>query len=170
MTKHISESLASSVTIKKMHWVWLPLPHLTLINTSLTGGHYDFFLPKVKIYPTWRLILGDTHTPGKIVLDSPRFHINKKAFLPRESSKRNLPEVTVTIKNGAVEVEAADEYKDIFRQGSVKFSDIRGKVKLLPEEVEIDLKGSSPFSKTISLQGSLNIPERNYTFALDAQL
>ncbi|KPK33197.1 MAG: hypothetical protein AMK70_09615 [Nitrospira bacterium SG8_35_1] len=169
LTKHISESLASTVTIKKMHWVWLPLPHLTLISTSLTDGHYDFFLPKVKIYPTWRIILGETHKPKKIVLDSPQFHINKRAFLPRESPERNLPELTLTINNGAVEIEATEYYKDILRKGSVKFSNINGTVKLLPQVAAVDLKGSSPVSKKMSLQGSLNIPDRHYRFSLDAQ-
>ena len=78
ITEHISKSLGSSVTIKKMHWVWLPLPHLTLINTNVTAGHYDLLVPKTQIYPTWRLILGETEKPGKIILDSPRFLINKK--------------------------------------------------------------------------------------------
>ncbi len=169
LTKHISESLASTVTIKKMHWVWLPLPHLTLISTSLTDGYYNFFLPKVKIYPTWRIILGDTHKAKKIVLDSPQFHINKRAFLPRESPERNLPELTLTIKNGAVEIEAAEDYKDILHKGSVKFSNINGTVKLLPQEAAVDLKASSPVSKKMSLQGSLNIPDRHYRFSLDAQ-
>ena len=169
ITKHISESLATTVTIKKMHWVWLPLPHLTLISTSLTDSHYDFFLPKIKIYPTWRIILGETHKPKKIVLDSPQFHINKRAFLPRESPERNLPELTLTIKNGAVEIEATENYKDILRKGSVKFSNIHGTVKLLPQKAAVDLKGSSPVSKKMSLQGSLNIPDRHYSFSLDAQ-
>jgi len=169
VTEQISKSLDSTVAIKKMHWVWLPLPHLTLISTSLSAGHYDFFLPKVKVYPTWRFILGETDKPGKIVLDSPRFHINKRAFLPRESSERILPEVTLVIKNGEIEVEATENYKDILRKGSVKFSHINGTLKLLPQELEIDIKGSSPVSKKISLLGSLNIPERNYTFSLDAQ-
>ncbi len=168
ITDHISESLASSVTIKKMHWVWLPLPHLTLINTSLTDTHYDFFLPKVKIYPTWRVILGETRKPGKIVLESPRFHINKRAFLPREPTERILPEVTLTIKNGEVEVEATEEYKDILRKDSVKFSNIRGTIKLEPQEAEIDLQASTIFSENIGLQGNFNTIERSYQFYLDS--
>jgi hypothetical protein len=169
IVEEISTSLDSSVTIKRMHWVWLPLPHLTLISTTLADAHYNFFLPKVKIYPSWQLILGEIHKPGKIVLDSPRFDINKRAFLPRESSERTLPEVTFTIKNGEMEVEGTENYNDILRKGSVKFSDIHGTFKLQPQKLEIDLKGSSPVSKSISLQGSLNIPDRNYTFSLDAQ-
>ena len=167
--KHISKSLDSSVTIKKMHWVWLPLPHLTLISTNVTAGHYDLFIPKTKIYPTWRLILGETEQPGKIVLDSPRFLINKKAYLPREPAKRSLPEVAITFKNGEMEIESSDDYRDILREGSVKFSEISGTLKLQPQEAEIDLRASAPFSRKISLQGNLNIPDRGYNFSLDLQ-
>jgi hypothetical protein len=169
VTEHISRSLDSSVTIKKMHWVWLPLPHLTLVNTNVSDGHYDLFVPKTKIYPTWRLILGETHQPGKIILDSPQFHINKKAYLPRQKAERSLPEVAITFKKGEMEIESSDEYRDILRKGSVTFSEISGTLKLNPLEAEIDLQASSPFSKKISLQGNLNIPERDYSFTLDLQ-
>jgi hypothetical protein len=169
ITEHISKSLDSSVTIKKMHWVWLPLPHLTLINTNVTAWHYDLFVPKAKIYPTWRLILGETEQPGKIILDSPQFLINKKAYLPREPAERSLPEVAITFKNGEMEIESSDEYRDILRKDSVKFSGIKGTLKLQPQEAEIDLQASSPFSKKISLQGNLNILDRNYNFSLDLQ-
>jgi hypothetical protein len=169
ITEHISKSLGSSVTIKKMHWVWLPLPHLTLINTNVTAGHYDLLVPKTQIYPTWRLILGETEKPGKIILDSPRFLINKKAYLPREPAERNLPEVAITFKNGEMEIESSDDYKDILRKGSVKFSEISGTVKLQPQEAAIDLQASSAFSRNIILRGNLNIPDRDYSFFLDIQ-
>ncbi len=169
ISEQISKSLATSVTIKKMHWVWLPLPHLTLTDTSLTDSHYDFFLPKVKVYPTWKFILGETDKPGKIVLNSPRFHINRRAFLPRESPQRILPEVTLIINKGVLEIESTEKYGDILRSGSLTFSDIRGALKLQPQEIEVNINGSSPFSKKISVAGSLTIPERNYKFSLDAQ-
>ena len=126
VTEHISRSLDSSVTIKKMHWVWLPLPHLTLVNTNVSDVHYDLFVPKTNIYPTWRLILGETEQPGKIILDSPQFHINKKAYLPREKAERSLPEVAITFKKGKMVIESSDEYRDILRKGSVTFSKISG--------------------------------------------
>ncbi|KPK28775.1 MAG: hypothetical protein AMJ61_01170 [Desulfobacterales bacterium SG8_35_2] len=165
----IGKNLDSAVAIKKMHWVWLPLPHLTLINTSITDEHYDLFVPKTKIYPTWRVILGEMHQPGKIILYSPRFHINKKAFLPRDPSERNLPEVAVTIKNGEMEVESIEEYKDILRTGSLKFNDIHGKLKLQPQEVEINIQASSPFTKKIDLKGNLNLLEKKYMLSVDSQ-
>lgn len=169
VSEAISKSLDSSVTIRNMHWVWLPLPNLTLINTSITDGHYDLFVPKTKIYPTWRVVLGETHQPGKIILYSPQFHINRKAFLPRDPSERNLPEVAVTVKNGEMEIESTEEYKDILRTGSLKFNDIHGKLKLQPQEVEIDIQASSPFTKNIDLKGNFNLREKKYLLSVDSQ-
>ena len=169
ITAQISESLDSAVVIKKMHWVWLPLPHLTLVNTNITNTQYDLSMPKVKIYPNWRLILGDPFMPEKIILDRPQIHLYKSAVLAGSLSPLTLPEVTLTIKNGKLEVESPEEYKDILRTGSLTFSSINGKIKMLPQEAEIDLKVSSPVSKNINLQGRLNIPERKYKFSLDAQ-
>jgi len=167
--EQISKSLDSPVTIKKMHWVWLPLPHLTLVNTIVTNTHYDLSLPKVQIYPSWRTILGEINKPGNIILYRPEIHIKKTAFLPGESSEFLLPEAAIIIKNGALEVESAQEYADVLLTESLTFSAIRGKLKLLPQEVEIDIQASSPFSKNIDLKGKFEIPEKNYRFLLDSQ-
>ncbi|MDX1775740.1 MAG: hypothetical protein R3297_04105, partial [Desulfobulbales bacterium] len=156
ITARISTSLDSYVTTEKMHWVWLPLPHLTLISTRLSDDHYNFFLPRVKIYPSWKVMLGRTDKAGKIVLENPSFHINKRAFLPRESPVRTLPEFTFAILNGKLEVEGTESYKDILRKDSVTISDIDGTFILQPQELAIDLRGSAPVSKSINLRGSLN--------------
>ncbi|MDX1776447.1 MAG: AsmA-like C-terminal domain-containing protein, partial [Desulfobulbales bacterium] len=141
----------------------------TLISTRLSDDHYNFFLPRVKIYPSWKIMLGRTDKAGKIVLENPSFHINKRAFLPRETSVRTLPEATFAILNGKLEVEETESYKDILRKDSVTISDINGTFILQPQELAIDLRGSAPVSKSINLRGSLNIPERSYTFSLAAQ-
>ena len=65
ITKQINKSLDSAVAINNIHWAWLPLPHLTLVNMNVTNPHYDLSLPEVEIYPTWRIILGEIRKPGK---------------------------------------------------------------------------------------------------------
>jgi hypothetical protein len=169
ITEQISKSFDSAVVIKEMHWVWLPLPHLTLVNTNIASAHYDLSLPTVKIYPSWRLILGETRKLGKILLDSPEIHIHKTAFLPGGSPKLLLPEVTIIINNGGLAVESTEEFKDVLHTDSLKFRSMRGKVKLLPQEVRVDIQASSPFSKDIDLQGNFNMPEKKYLLSLDCR-
>jgi len=169
ITGEISRALDSSVSITKMHWVWLPLPHLTLVNSNISNTNYNLSLPKILIYPNWRLILGETSKPAKIILDRPRILIKKTLLMPGKSSELQIPEITFTIKKGELEIEPAEEYEDIFLAGSLKFSDIRGRLKLQSRNAEIALQASSLFSKNISLQGSFNIPEKKYQLSLDSQ-
>lgn len=169
ISEEISSSLDSSVTIEKMHWVWLPLPHLTLINTNITDDHYELFVPKAKIYPSWRLVIGETRQPGKITLDRPQFYINETAYLPRKPAERSLPEIPIIFTDGQLKVEPSEKFKNIFRSDTLFFKDINGRLKLMGEEAEVDLKAASPFSRAISLQGSINITEKVYQFSLDSQ-
>ena len=173
----ISKSLGSAVAINKMHWVWLPLPHLTLTNTDIRNDLYELSLPKARIYPNWRIILGDTRKAGRITLDRPTIHINKTAFLtggpPGGTSGTSpgliMPEVAIIIKNGVMVLETPDEYKEFLVTDTLEFSSIRGKLNLLPQEIAVNLHASSPFSKSISLLGSFNLPAMKYRLSLDCQ-
>ncbi len=169
ITEQISKSFDSTVVIKNMHWVWLPLPHLTLVNTNIASARYDLSLPTVKIYPNWRLFLGQTRKLGKILLESPEIHINKTAFLPGASSELLLPEATIIINDGGLEFESTKEFTDVLLTDSLTFRSMHGKLKLLPQEVRVDIQASSPFSKDIALQGNFKMPEKKYLFSLDCR-
>lgn len=172
VTSQISKSLGANLTIKKMEWSWLPLPKFTLTGVRIIETKYDLFLTQAKLYPNWRLILGETRKTGKIILEGPKIHIKKPSFKksqPAATFGLNLPEAVLTIKNGKLEVEAIEEYSDIFKSGSLTFTDIRGNLKLMPQEVEVDLQAAAPFSRNISLQGDFSIPEKKYHFVLDTQ-
>ena len=80
-----------------------------------------------------------------------------------------MSEVAVIIKNGALEAEAPEEYKDVLLTDTLQFSSIRGKLNLLPQEIAVNIHASSPFSKSISLQGSFNILAMKYLLSLDCQ-
>ena len=173
VTSQISKSLGSSLTIKKMHWVWLPLPHLTLVTTNINNADYYLSLPRVNVYPTWRIIFGKTDKPVKIQLDSPEIRIYKTAFLPVKPSGKDIstsiPEMPISIKNGTLEIEFSEEYKDVFYSGSLTFNNIRGNLKLQTQEVNVDINASAPFSKNISLKGNFNMPEKAYRFSFDSR-
>ncbi len=169
ITEQISKNLGSEVAINKMHWAWLPLPHLTLSNTKITNAKYDLALAKVKIYPDWHIIFGEIRKPAKIVLDRPEIFIRKTAFLAGEASEFNLPELIVIIKNGNLEVESPQEYKDFLLADTQTFSSISGELRLQSQKVEVDIRASSPFSEKISLQGNFYLHDKIYRFNLDCR-
>jgi hypothetical protein len=169
ITEQISKNLDSAVSTRQMHWVWLPLPHLTLVNAKITNPRYELSLPKVKIYPSWRVILGEFRHPEKIILERPALHIDKNVFLPGAPPAPVLPEIAIIIKNGDLEIDAPEEYRDVLLADSLKFSAIRGRLQMLPRAVNVDIQASSPISKKITLQGNFTIPEKKYRFLLDCQ-
>ena len=169
ITEQLSDQLGSPVTVQQMRWAWLPLPHLSFSNTRFSNEYSEFSVPVMKIYPNWRIILNQEVMLGSIHLERPEIHINKKAFQVEKSSGLTLPELSVYIKNGTLEVESSDHYKDVLLTDSHIFSNIDGRFKMEEQEAEFDLHISSPFSRSINLWGNFNINNKNYQFFLDFQ-
>jgi len=139
----ISINLDSSVSTGKMRWIWLPLPHLTLVNTTITNVRYDLTFSKARIYLGWGILLGKVQ-PGKIVLDHPDIHIRNKTFQSEGSSSGPvMPVVTIIVKKGTLQIDAPGEYKDVLLADSLTFTAISGKVKLVPQAAEIAVQASA---------------------------
>jgi len=175
ITSQISKGLGSQLTIKGMQWVWLPLPHLTLVNTNITRADYSLYLPRINVYPAWRIILGQSGIPEKVLLDSPEIRIHKSAFQSKQPDWQDvadtgtIPEMPISIENGKVTVEFSEEYKEIFPSEALLVNDIRGSLKLSPREVMFDLHAASPVSKNINLKGMFNLSESAYRFTFDSR-
>jgi hypothetical protein len=169
ITEQLSKKLGSPVTVEEIHWAWLPLPHLSFSNTRFINEYSEFSVPEMRIYPNWRLILNHRVMLGSIYLISPEIYINKKAFQTEKSSNLTMPELIVFIKNGVLKVETNKNFKDVLLSDIHIFSNIDGRLKMEQQNAELDLHGSSPFSRSLDLQGNFNINSKNYQFFLDFQ-
>ena len=87
ITEQLSKQLGSQVTVEKMHWVWLPLPHFFFNNTHIISEYSEFSVPKMRIYPNWRIIFNTKLLLGSIHLQSPEIKINEKSFIVFPRSK-----------------------------------------------------------------------------------
>ncbi len=169
ITDQLSEKLGSQVTVQKMHWAWLPLPHLSFSNTKITNEYSEFSAPVMKIYPNWRIIFDKELMLGSIHLENPEIYINKKVFQGGESSKLIMPELTVFIKNGELKIESNENFRNILSADIYILSNIDGRLKMEQQKIELDLHGSSPFSRSINLLGNFNTNNKKYQFFLDFQ-
>ena len=169
ITDQLSEKLGSQVTVHEMHWIWLPLPHLSLSNTRIINAYSEFSVPKMKIYPNWRVIFNKELMLGSIHLVSPEIFVNKKALQAGKSSELNLPEVKVIIKNGLLRVESNENYRDVLLSDVHIFSNIDGMLKMEQQKAEVDIHGSSTFSRNIGLMGHFNSNNNSYQFFLDVR-
>jgi hypothetical protein len=169
ITEQLSSSLRSSVKINKLHWVWLPLPHLTLTDTRITSEEIDLVLPKTHVYPHWQLLLGKTEKPGRIHLDDPVIHIKKNILLGEGLTDLIIPEGNIGFENGTLQIDITDEYQDIFRTSSIVFKDFQAKIKLQPKGALFDLRAKAPFSDHLALQGELDFEKQSYRLSIDFQ-
>lgn len=169
ITDQLSEKLGSQVTVQKMHWAWLPLPHLAFSNTRIINKYSEFSVPVMKIYPNWRIIFDKELMLGSIHLKNPEIYINKKAFQGEESSELTMPELSVFIKNGELKIESNENSKNILSSDIYILNNIDGMLKMEQQEIDLDLHGSSPFSRSINLLGNFNTNNKKYQFFLDFQ-
>ena len=169
ITDQLSKKLGSPVTVQKMQWAWLPLPHLSFSNTHIISTNSVFSIPKMKLYPNWRIVFGQKVMLGRIHLESPEIYITKKAFKVENSAELTLPELSIFIKNGVLKVESNENYNDVLLTDVHIFSNINGRLKMEQHKAELDLHGSSPFSRNIGLQGNFNLNNNDYQFFLNFQ-
>lgn len=169
ITEQLRKSLNSEVTVEKMEWSWLPLPHLSLVNANIINEYSEISLPNINIFPDWRLIFKKTFIPGRIHLENPDIFINQKVFHTGKPSGSAMPGLSVSIKNAKLKVQSPDDYRDVLLEDHLLFNNINGSLKLGPRQAKVDLKGSSPFSRRIDLQGFINISDKKFKLLLDCE-
>ncbi len=169
ITAQLSTSLDSSVTIKKLNWEWLPLPHMLITDTRISNDYIELTLPKTRVYPHWSLLLGKTRKPGRVTLLSPAIHIKKSYRLGQGVSDLIMPQGGIHIENGTLQIDIGEEYHNIFHSDTLVFKSVHAKIDLQPQGAYIDLQASAPFSDKLALQGDFNIETQSYRLSLDFQ-
>jgi hypothetical protein len=165
----LSISLDSSVSIKNLHWEWLPLPHMSILDTHIANDEIDITLPETRVYPHWSLFLGKTQKPGRVILLNPAIHIKKSLRLGEGVPDLVMPEGRIDIENGTLQIDIAGEYHDIFQSDSLIFQSVRAQMRLQPNEAGIVIQARAPFSDLLALQGDFNIDKQSYRFSVDFQ-
>ena len=169
ITAQLSTSLNSSVSIKNLHWQWLPLPHLSISDTRITNNEIDITLPEARTYPHWSLLFGNTQKPGRVELLNPVIHIKKNLRLGEGVPELVMPEGRIDIENGTLQIDIAEEYHDTFRSDSLIFKSVQAQMRLQPNVAGIVIQASAPFSDFLALQGDFNIDKQSYRFSVDFQ-
>jgi hypothetical protein len=169
ITAQLNVSLNSSVTIRNLHWEWLPLPHMLISDTRITNDEIDITLPETRVYPHWSLLLGKTQKPGRVSLLHPVIHIKKNLRLGEGVPELIMPEGRIDIENGTLQIDITDKYQDILQSDSLIFDSVQAKMRLHPDNVGLVLQLKAPFSDHLALQGDFNIDKQSYNFSVDFQ-
>jgi hypothetical protein len=169
-TEQISRILNSEITVGSMHWSWLPLPHISLVNAYITNEYSRCSLPHVNIYPNWLMIFRKGFIPGKIKLEDPDIFITETTSHTGSGSAEgtSLPLLNVSMKNGRLKIATPARYRDVLRDDHILFNNINGSLKIVPQQARIKLKASSPYSRSLDLQGHFNA-EGDYMLVADCR-
>ncbi|MBW2466701.1 MAG: AsmA-like C-terminal domain-containing protein [Deltaproteobacteria bacterium] len=165
----LSEKLGIPIQVHKMEWAWLPLPHLSLSNTNIINEYSEISVPKMRIYPNWRVIINKNLMVGSIRLENPEIFLRRKVFQGEKPSEFAIPELKFYIENGRLKVEAGEEQKKILPYDIYTFRNIEGMLKIGQQDTRFDLHGSSSFSRSITLWGNINLINNKYQLFLDSQ-
>jgi len=169
VSEQIGRSLNSELSVENMKWSWLPLPHLSLINAHITNEYSRCSLPHINIYPDWRMIFAKSFIPGTIQLEDPDILIMGRISRPDRTAGSFLPALNLSITNGKVKIVIPERYHDVMLDDHILFNDINGNLKIVEQQIALDLKASSPFIKRLDLQGLINPGENYYKFIADCR-
>ena len=171
LAEQLGRSLNSEISVENIEWNWLPLPHLSLINTSLANAYSRCFLPHTNIFPNWRIIFGKDFIPGTIQLINADIYIKDQIQRPgnNKAGATSLPALNLAVVNGKISFVTPERYRDVVREDILQFNTINGSLKIESQQVTLKFKASSPYSKDLNLQGWLNLEKKNYRVIADCR-
>lgn len=169
ITEQLSIKLGTPISVNKMEWDWFPLPHLSLASTKIANEYSELSVPRMKIYPNWRIIFNKDLLVGSISLENPEIFLNREFFQKKTASEVPIPELKININNGVLKIEPNENFRKILTNDVFILRNIDGVFKIGQQEVKFDLHGSSSFSRSITLWGNLNLVNEKYQFFLDSQ-
>ncbi|MEW6520739.1 MAG: AsmA-like C-terminal domain-containing protein [Thermodesulfobacteriota bacterium] len=171
LVRQASTALNAQVTIGRIHWRWGPLPHLTLHDATVTHRDFVLRLPKTRIYPDWQALLARRVAIGRLYLRSPQVTVHPSFLAERTrgagQGPPGLPLVNVTVDDGSLAV--AGCATEGFACKKLSFSDIRLKIRKKSDHLTVNLRSSSSFAETLSLQGTFLPSSASYSGTLQAE-
>jgi hypothetical protein len=110
IAEKLGDNLGSTVTIDKIKWEWLPVPHISLVNTTISNENSRLTLPEISINAHWRMFYTSELLPEKFILENPDIFLRIKGGGEEKSiSEYAIPRTNIFIKNGTFKVQTDGE-------------------------------------------------------------
>ncbi|MCF6290584.1 MAG: AsmA-like C-terminal domain-containing protein [Desulfobacterales bacterium] len=160
--------LNCEVSCAEIRWTWLPFPHLSLADASLKNPRATLILPEVRLFPHWRILLGDTTRIGRIHLVDPKIILHAPVGPGPAGVDPLLPRVKITIENGEVIYDPLQPSACPLPRGALRLSQVKGTIATGPDLVRISLRAAAPFCKQMTIKGTFAPVSQDYGFELEA--
>lgn len=178
----LSSRLGSEVTVDRLHWSWLPMPHLVVRQMEVEYPHLRISMPELHVYPSWSALFGLSSSPARLLLRQPRIIIDPAALTAppptvepgaataeaETISHAPLLGGDIEIKLGTLELTGAAA----FSQGEIQagqLEEVNGRVRVAGRRVAFDLNGRPSFGDKVNLNGWYDWGSAAYNIKIDGR-
>lgn len=156
----VSAATNWQVEASRLQLNWLPVPHFSLNDISMTRGGITITIPETRIYPRWLSLLQQQFDLGELKLVRPKIAIN--AWPPKNSeSPLKLPHLNITIVEGTALISATPFAKDSGHSPLV-LNDINSRLRLTPDRCDLKITCASALFSELKVQGSYKTGDQSY--------
>ncbi|MBI5558850.1 MAG: AsmA-like C-terminal domain-containing protein [Deltaproteobacteria bacterium] len=166
LVEQASSAMQAEIIVGRLHWNWDPLPHLTLVDTTVTHRDFNLRLPDSRIYPDWWALLAGRVNLGHLSLRSPDITLNP-SFFSAAGGEAPPPLLNVTVEGGTLHTPSLT-YDNITVKGQ-SFADINLKIRKKSGHLAVTWLARSSFAGLLSLQGKFFTESSSYSCTLETK-
>ena len=154
VTAQLTEGLGMPVDPRQTSWSWLPVPHISLADTSVSGERLSATVPRARLYPDWAGLLVGSLGVKRIELDSPEIRV--KPLRSPDTTDHESPAIPpmVVMKGCRLflpAMAATEEPED--PAPLLELSNIDAAIHQGRTGVDIDIAWRPEFAESLSIRG-----------------
>lgn len=162
--QRIEASYVVDASVTEVELSFFPLPHIDLFDVEIKHQTFRAFIPEVKIYPSWQIILGQAEI-GRVTLLSPQFTLIKDPFSKTDPHSSEppfilpgtLPGLTISIKNGRVQFPKLTTDLGIIHGASL--AEITARLVLKKNRLKLDWQSNPSFGDDFDISATFSIED-----------
>ncbi len=162
--QRVEASYVVDAAVAKVELSFFPIPHIDLFNVDIKHQTFRASIPRVKIYPSWQIILGQAEI-GRITLLSPQFTLLKDPFTktdPHSSEPAfilpgTLPGLSVSIKDGIMQLPRLTTDLGIIHGSSL--AEISARLVLKKNLIKLDWQSKPNFGDDFDISATFSIED-----------
>lgn len=162
----VSEKSGWQIDAAQLDWYWLPTPHFSLRNTTLTKEAALLILPETRIFPLWRSLLLKKFELREVKLINPELRIESLAFNNDRPRQGSLPQALITVAGGSV-VFGEDFLAEQALLLPLIISEIDATISLAPEQGDFQFTAKSPYFNFLELEGAFTPADLGFKMAYE---
>ncbi|MEN8135322.1 MAG: AsmA-like C-terminal domain-containing protein [Thermodesulfobacteriota bacterium] len=149
----------------QLDWYWLPSPHFSLLDTTLTRKDALLIIPETRIFPRWRSLLLKKLELRAVELINPELRIESFAN-HQDQAKITLPQTRITVIDGSV-VFSEGLFTEQAHILPLTIAEINATLALASERGDFQVSAKSPHFNFLELEGTFTPADLGFKMAYE---